>query len=222
ILTVRSRKSADGSANGVEVFFSEPVDPATVTTSSFSLAQSDYSMGAPYGCNGTVCQRKVAQDTSVTLSADNRKAFVGIATQDSTIGASHFGTLCVGNNTTGLWGGPGHQDRTLRVTVDAAVRSAAGASLYYNIAYMGWLYQAETRFDPTNSDLNPVSIDAKAPVAKRIASAVSSRVLPGVFNVRVDLPGRVTASLYSADGALRAERSSNGTAHEFNFDTRTL
>src|SRR5690606_5074581 len=58
ILAMRSSKNATGTQNGVVVDFTEPVDPATITTGAVSLVQYNYSMGAAYGCNSTVCQTK--------------------------------------------------------------------------------------------------------------------------------------------------------------------
>ena len=74
ILAVRSRKSTAGTTNGVEVFFSQPVNPTTVTTSNFALQQFNYMLGANYGCNATVCITKTPQVTAVALSNDNRNA----------------------------------------------------------------------------------------------------------------------------------------------------
>jgi len=129
IMAMRSRKNSAGTANGVEIEFTEPVDSATITTSAVSLVQYNYSMGAGYGCNSTVCQTKYPVPSAIEFSADKKRVFVTINTPDTSIGAAHFGTYGVGNNTTGMWGGAGKQDRTLRVTLGTGVRSAAGASL---------------------------------------------------------------------------------------------
>ncbi len=216
ILSVRSRKSADGTANGIEVFFSQPVNPATVLTSAFALQQLNYSLGANYGCNSTLCVTKTPTISTVTLSDDNRKVFITIATPDTSAGASHIGTIGVGNNGTGVWGGPGKQDRTLRIQV-TGVTSAGGSSLLYNYAWMGWYFQATTRFDPANTDQVPTSIQGLKPDVAMLASSVSVETLPGQLTVTLARPGQATVSLYGMNGALHAQRS--GTS-SFSFDTR--
>ncbi|HAO99535.1 MAG TPA: hypothetical protein DCQ83_05775 [Fibrobacteres bacterium] len=222
ILAVRSRKNVTGDANGVEVFFSQPVNPATVSSSSFTLQQQNFMLGANYGCNTTLCTTKVPQVAGVLLSNDNRKAFITISTPDTSIGASHIGTIGVGFNGLGVWGGPGKQDRTLRVTVNN-VTSATGASLMYNVAFMGWHFQANTRFDPANTDLVPspsaISGRAVGPGASRLASSVSTHTLGGILNVHVDLPGQTTVSLYKLNGGLQQEKTGTGS---FEFDTRSI
>jgi hypothetical protein len=219
ILALRSRKSAAGDANGVEIFFSQPVNPATITPANFTLLQYNYSLGANYGCNTILCQQKTPTVTAVSLSNDNRKAFLTIATPDTSIGAAHFGTIGVGNNPLSVWGGPGKQDRTLRVTVNSAVRSAGDATLLYNMAWMGWHFQSAASFDPANTDVTPTSIQGLKPEVAWLASSVRVQTLPGVLNVTVDRPGRATVSLYAMNGALKAELSGTGG---FRFDTRTF
>ena len=216
ILALRSRKSADGTVNGVEVFFSQPVNPSTVTTANFALLQSDYMLGANYGCNTTLCSTRTPQVTSVALSNDNRKVFVGISTPDTSIGAAHIGTLGVGNLPRGVWGAAGAQDRTLQVTVNNNVKSATGASMFYNVAWMGWFYQAQTRFDPANTDVT-VSISKNIrPEAAKLASSLTIRSIAGVLNVDLDLPGQATVALYSVNGTLEEELTGTGS---FRFNT---
>jgi hypothetical protein len=217
IMAVRSRKSADGSANGIEIFFSEPVDSSTVSAGSFTLTQNMYSLGAAYGC-GTSCGSKNLTASAVSLSADRRRAFVTIATPDTSVGAAHIGTLGVGNNPRGVWGGPGKQDRTVRVTINAAVRSASGASLYYNIAWMGWFYQSTRTFKPNVVENLNVSIAGSR--VHLLASAISIRPSAGMLSVNVDLPGRFTVGLYTVNGALKQQQT--GSAGAFRFETGTL
>jgi len=213
---LRSRKSADGTVNGVEVFFSQPVNPSTVTTANFALLQSDYMLGANYGCNTTLCSTRTPQVTSVALSNDNRKVFVGISTPDTSIGAAHIGTLGVGNLPRGVWGAAGAQDRTLQVTVNNNVKSATGASMFYNVAWMGWFYQAQTRFDPTNTDVTvSISKNLRPEVAK-LASSLTIRSIAGVLSVDLDLPGRASVALYSVNGKLEEELNGTGS---FRFST---
>jgi hypothetical protein len=218
ILAVRSRKNAAGTANGIEVFFSQPVNPSTVLTSSFALQQLNYSLGANYGCNAQLCQTKVPTVSAVTLSNDNRKAFLTIATPDTSWGASHIGTIGVGNNGNGVWGGPGKQDRTLRVSV-TGVTSATGASLFYQYAWMGWYYQSTLPFNPANTDVVPTSVQGLKPEVAFLARSVSVQSLPGMLTVTLNRPGRATVSLYGMNGAFKAERSGDGTLH---FDTQSL
>ncbi len=221
ILAMRSRKSAAGTTNGVELFFSQPVNPTTVTTSSFTLQQLNYMLGANYGCNSTLCTTKTPQVASVAFSNDNRKVFVAISTPDTSIGAAHIGTLGVGNNPTGVWGGAGRQDRTLSVTVNTSVKSATGASLLYNIAWMGWFYQSQTTFDPANVDQvpSPIAFRGIKPEAMRLASAVTVSSLAGLMNVRIDIPGRTKVSLYKLNGSLLEEKTGSGS---FDFDVRAF
>ncbi len=220
ILALRSRKSADGSANGVEIAFSQPVDPTTVTAANFALQQNNFMLGANYGCNTTLCTTRTPQATAVAISDDKRKVFLTIATPDTSIGASHIGTIGVGFNGTGVWGGPGKQDRTLRVTV-SNVKSSTGASLYYNMAFLGWHFQSQTPFNPASTDFNPTAISAKGvkPDATRLATSVTVRSLSGLLNVRVDFPGRITVSLLKLNGELQEKKSGSGS---FDFDIHAL
>jgi hypothetical protein len=217
ILAMRSRKSPSGDTNGVELFFSQPVDPATFTTSTFSVQQQNYSLGANYGCNSILCQNKTPVVTGFTISSDKRKVFVGISTPDTSIGAAHVGTIGVGNNPRGMWGGPGAQDRTLRITLGTGVRSEAGTSLYYSSIWMGWHFQSAVKFDPANTDLTPVALAGRTPEVSRLASAVTLQSLAGGLNVRVAVPGRVTVGVYTINGVLREEQT--GTTGNFRFNT---
>ena len=110
----------------------------------------------------------------------------------------------------------------VRVTVNN-VTSATGASLMYNVAFMGWHFQANTRFDPANTDLVPspsaISGRAVGPGASRLASSVSTHTLGGILNVHVDLPGQTTVSLYKLNGGLQQEKTGTGS---FEFDTRSI
>ncbi|HEX2612545.1 MAG TPA: hypothetical protein VHO02_03010 [Fibrobacteria bacterium] len=213
ILAVRSRKSADGTANGIEVFFSQPIDPTTVTAASFALQQNNFLLSANYGTNSQNFFQKTPTVSGISFSNDNRKVFVAISTPDTSIGAAHIGKLGVGNNPTGVWGGPGEQDRVLRVTVDTTARSASGATLFHRIAWMGWFYQANTRFDPANSDLaplaNPVSI-RPGKGSGRLAATVDVRAVAGALEVRLYDGPAATVSVYGVDGKLVAERSGSG------------
>jgi len=217
ILTMRSRKSADGTHNGVELFFSQPVNPATLTTSSVSLQQLNYSLSATYGCSNTVCTTKNPTVTSVTLSSDNRKAFVAIATPDTSIGPAHIGTLGVGNNPLGVWGAAGKQDRTLRATL-TGVTSATGATMAFTTIWMGWHYQATTRFDPTNTDTRPVALMERP--AERLAASLTLQRFSTGLNVQLANPGQATVSIYTLTGKLKATQS--GASGAFTFDTRTF
>ncbi|MCD6024665.1 MAG: hypothetical protein K0Q91_1581 [Fibrobacteria bacterium] len=216
ILAMRSRKSADGTVNGVEIEFTEPVDPATINAAAFSLMQYNYGMGAVYGTNATVYSTKTPTVHSVAVSNDGRRVFMGINTPDTSIGASHFGVYGVGNNTRGVWVGAGDQDRTLRVTLGTGVRSAAGASLFYNIAWLGWHFQSTQNYSATTASINP----ALRAEVDRLAAAVSARVTGGILDIQVGLPGETRVAVYSLTGELKAKQASaSGT---FQFNTRTF
>jgi hypothetical protein len=219
IMAMRSRKSVSGDTNGVEIVFSEPINPATVSASSFTLSQLNYSLGAPYGCNSNVCQTKTPTVTNVSFSNDNRRVFVAIATPDTSIGAAHIGTLGTGNNPLGMWGGPGKQDRTLKVTINTAVKSATGGSLYYNVAWLGWFYQANKRFNLVADGLNTSVAPSRQDAIDGLRSAVSFHASAGQFEVRVDMQGEFSVSIYGMNGALKEVRS--GSAGAFRFDTRS-
>jgi hypothetical protein len=226
VLAVRSRKNAAGDSNGVEIFFSQPLNPATAIPSNFALYQLAQILTANYGCVGSTgrpCFSQVPQVTGLTLSHDHRKVFLTIATPDTSIGASHIGTIGVGPNPVGVWGGAGKQDRTLRVDVSTSVTSATGEILFYYRQYMGWNWQSNTRFDPANTDVIPSPIRENTRVPRHLASVISMRAFPGVLNVRVALEGKYTVSLYSVSGALREEKSvSPGGSREHNFNTQSL
>lgn len=213
IMALRSSKNASGDANGVIIEFSEPVDPATLTTSSISLTQYNYSLGANYGCNGTLCQTKTPVVQGVTFSNNNTRVFVAIATPDTSIGASHFGTYGTGNNPVGVWGGAGNQDRTLRVTLANTVRSTGGAPLFYNIAWLGWNFQSPRTFDPAAVAVTPA---ARADL-NRLANAITVRPSGATLDVTIGLEGPATVSLYSLDGALKGRQS--GATGSFRFET---
>lgn len=216
IMALRSSKSTAGDANGVVIEFSEPVDPATLTPAAISLTQYNYSMGAAYGCNGTVCQSKTPQVQSVSFSNNNKRVFVGIATPDTSIGAAHFGTYGVGNNAKGVWGGAGNQDRTLRVTLGNTVRSAAGTPLFYNIAWLGWNFQSPRTFDPAAVSVSPA---ARAEVSG-LANAITVNTAGGALDIQVGLEGLATVSIYSLTGELKGRQS--GAAGTFRFNTRSF
>lgn len=218
IMSMRSKKDAAGANNGIEITFSEPVNPSTITTSSFSLTQYNYSLGAGYGCGGgsLICQTRTPSVSSVTVSSDLRRVFVGINTPDTSIGAAHIGTYGVGNNPAGVWGSAGKQDRTLRVTVGSGVRSATGASLFYNIAWLGWHFQSTAAFDANAVTVEP-AVHAKR---HRLNSAVSVRSSRGVLDVNVDVEGPSTVAIYSLTGELKTQQS--GANGSFRFDTRNL
>jgi hypothetical protein len=216
ILAMRSRKNATGTGNGVEIEFTEPVNPTTITTAAFSLVQYNYGMGAVYGTNSTVYSSKNPTVNSVAVSDDGLRVFVGINTPDTSIGASHFGTYGVGNNTPGVWAGPGNQDRTLRVTLGSGVRSAAGASLFYNVVWLGWNFQSNQTFTA-----GPVSISpAMRADMDRLSAAISTNSMAGTLNIQISLPGQTSVSLYSLTGELKAQQS--GATGSFQFNTRAL
>jgi hypothetical protein len=214
VMSIRSRKSADGSGNGIELTFSKPVNPATVTTARFQLQQQNVSLGANYGCNSTMCQTKTPTVNSVSVSDDGLRVFVGIATPDTSIGASHFGTYGTGNNTRGMWGGPGKQDRTLRVTVLPDLKSASGDTVFYRHSWMGWFYQSTSNFTAGTVSITP----SQRADMDRLAAAVSLRPLAGALEVGISTPGQATVSVYSLTGELKAEQS--GATGAFTFDTR--
>lgn len=216
ILAMRSSKNATGTQNGVVIDFTEPVDPATITTAAISLVQYNYSMGAAYGCNSTVCQTKTPTVAGVSFSNDNRRVFVAINTPDTSIGAAHFGTYGVGNNTTGVWGGAGKQDRTLRLTLGTGVRSASGASLYYGTAWLGWNFQSNQNFDAAATSVTP---QARADI-DLLAAAITTRKAAGALEVMVSTSGRATVEIYSLTGELKAVQS--GASGAFRFETRAF
>jgi hypothetical protein len=213
ILAMRSRKNVAGTANGVEIEFTAPVDPSTITTAAFSLQQYNYGMGAIYGTNSTVYSTKTPTVNSVSVSEDGRRVFVGIATPDTSIGASHFGIYGVGNNTPGVWVGPGDQDRTLRVTMGTGVRSSTGSSLYYNIAWLGWHFQSNQHFNPTTVSIAP----ALRAEIDRLSQALSARVMGGTFDVSVSLPGETSVSIYSLTGEVKAVQAGATGSFQFNM-----
>jgi hypothetical protein len=107
---------------GIEIVFSQPVDPATVVAGSFSLQQWHYNRTETYGC----CidqQGNPFAPASVKVSDDRLRVFV----------ASPVVTAS--------------QDRELKI-VAGGVKSATGGSLFQSTAYFTHNYQSMAAFDP--------------------------------------------------------------------------
>lgn len=126
---MRAIRSRQG---GVEVVFSQPVDPATVATTSFSLQQWHYSRGEAYGC----CldqQGTPFAPASVKVSDDRLRVFVASPT---VIAA---------------------QDRELKIAANG-IKSAAGGALFHGTAYFTHNYQSAVPFNAGTVAVAPLNV----------------------------------------------------------------
>ena len=106
---------------GVEIVFSQPVDPATVAAASFSLQQWHYNRGEAYGC----CldqQGTPFAPASVKVSDDKLRVLV----------ASPIVVAA--------------QDRELKIAV-TGLKSATGGALFHGTAYFTHNYQSNVVFN---------------------------------------------------------------------------
>lgn len=116
---MRAIRSRQG---GVEIIFSQPIDPATAVPGSFSLQQWHYSRGEAYGC----CLDQQGQPfapTAVKVSDDRLRVHLGSA---AVVAA---------------------QDRELKIVANG-IRSAAGGTLFHATAYFTHTHQSTAAFNP--------------------------------------------------------------------------
>jgi hypothetical protein len=114
ILAMRSRQ------NGVEIQFSQAIDPATAVAGSFSLGQWRMQRQDGYGAGNNT--ETVPAIGAVQVSSDNLRVF-----------------LQIGNNAA--------TDRLLRVTA-GGIRSASGGVLVHNQVWLAHNYQSTAPFNP--------------------------------------------------------------------------
>ena len=115
IKAVRSR------AQGVEVEFTNPINPSTATAGAFALTQYQLKRSDGYGAgNDQMAKPTISQ---VKVSNDNKRVF-----------------LQVGNQA-GI-------DRVLKIVMPG-VRSASGAALWFNQVFFTHNYQSTAAFEPT-------------------------------------------------------------------------
>lgn len=115
---MRSFHSRQG---GVEVVFSQAMNPATLVPASFTLAQWKMDRTDVYGC--CVIERTTPTVSSVTISKDNKRVFLAIAQ------------------------GTAATDRVLRINTPG-VRNAGGAPLFHGTGYFSHNFQGTTAFNP--------------------------------------------------------------------------
>jgi hypothetical protein len=167
---------------GVEVVFSQPLDPATATGANFTLSQWHYNRTVEYGC----CIDGKGNDpaiSAVKLSDDRKRVFLAAA------------------------GATASLDRELKI-ITTGVKSATGGALFQNVAYFTHNYQSNAPWSPATVSI----ADRERARAALPASAFRHAILAGRLRVDVDLPGAYTVSLHSLDGALSAERQGYGPA----------
>ncbi|MDB5051077.1 MAG: hypothetical protein JWO30_4148 [Fibrobacteres bacterium] len=173
---------------GVEIVFSQPVDPATAVAGNFTLSQWHYNRTVEYGCciDGQGNNPSVA---SVKVSDDHKRVFI----------ASTGATASL--------------DRELKILTNG-IKSATGASLFYATAYFTHNYQSQVPF----STATVAIADRNGPAASSNAMDLSihQTVLPGRLRVQVSLSGNYSVSLHALNGARLDERRGTGPA-EFNF-----
>ena len=106
---------------GVEIVFSQPLDPASAVPASFSLQQWHYNRTVEYGC--CIDQKgNPFTPASVKLSDDKKRLFIG--SSDLTAAS----------------------ERELKITA-AGIKSAGGGALFQTTAYFTHNYQSTTAFD---------------------------------------------------------------------------
>jgi hypothetical protein len=105
---------------GVEIVFSQPVDPSTAVGANFTLSQWHYNRTLEYGC--CIDGESKPGVASVQISEDKKRLFI----------ASTGATAAI--------------DRVLKVVV-GGLKSATGASLFHGTGYFTHNYQSSVAFN---------------------------------------------------------------------------
>lgn len=167
---------------GVEIVFSQPVDPATAVAGNFTLSQWHYNRTSEYGC--CIDGNSTPTVASVQLSDDKKRLFI----------ASTGATAAT--------------DRALKIVV-GALKSATGASLFHGTAYFTHNYQSTASFNAVTTSI--AGRNGKA-FSNALDLAISPTVTPGMLRVKVDLAGAYTVSVHALNGARVEERAGFGPA----------
>jgi len=172
---------------GVEVVFSQPLDPATATGANFTLSQWHYNRTVEYGCciDGQGANPSIS---AVKLSDDKQRVFLASA------------------------GATASLDRELKIAT-TGIKSATGAPLFQNVAYFTHNWQSAVPFSAITVALAPERARMAAGIP---ASAVKQEILGGELRVQVDLQGGYALTLHSLDGVRTAVRHGYGPG-EFRF-----
>ncbi len=147
-------------AGGVEIRFSQPVDPATVVNGAFALSQWHYTRTETYGC--CIDQKTTPGLTSIKLSDDKKRVYLALS------------------------GAEGSPDRLLKI-VATGIKSAGGTALFHGTAYFSHNYQSTEAFQPATVALAPrapESIPASALRADAVVGGLRVQVdLAGSYTI---------------------------------------
>jgi hypothetical protein len=178
-------KSIRSRAGGILIEFTKPVDKATAGAGAFTVTQWLYHRTQTYGC----CQdpnepRGVAE---VQFSNDGKGVFLKI----NGLKNNHPGGAVTDYLTDVKLGN---------------IKSAAGASLFYNEAWYTLNYQSAMAFDPA------ATTDIKPEALARVEKALTWRREAGGLAVSVDLEGGYAVELADVSGRAIASRIGRGAA----------
>lgn len=141
-------------AGGVEIRFSQPIDPATAPASAFALSQWHYTRTDGYGC--CIDQKVTPAVTAVQVSDDKRRVYLAVN------------------------GGGAATDRVLKVVANG-VKSAAGAALFHGTGYFTHNYQGTQAFEPGSVAVRPLrAAEDWGRQVRRVPFAGGLRVLVGL------------------------------------------
>jgi hypothetical protein len=173
-------KSVHSRQGGVEMVFTQPFDPATAVSGSFSLEQWTYNRTQNYGC--CVTGRSNPSVTGVQRSNDNRRLLIQV-------------------------NAPGGTDKLLRITA-SGLRAASGSpsTLFLNQVSFSHNYQNNVAFNPNTTPIaqrDPLSKFLDGAIQH-------SRPMPGLLKVKVALDGAYSVSVKAMNGAQVEEKKGRG------------
>lgn len=121
VASVMEMRSIHSRQGGIEIVYSQAVDPATAVPSSFTLSQWHVSRTDVYGC--CIDEKTTPTVTEVKISKDNKRLFLA------------------------LTGSGAATDRVIRVN-GPGVKSSTGGSQFHSTAYFSHNHQSAAAFNP--------------------------------------------------------------------------
>ncbi len=165
---------------GVEIVFSQPVDPTTVVAGNFTLTQTHYNRTSTYGCCVETQTKPIIN--SLAFSDDNKRVFLA------------------------LTGGEAATDRVVKFAT-VGIKSATGGSLFHGTAYFTHNYQSSAAFVAATPV--GISQD-RTSGANAMDLAIGNTAMPGLLRVKVDLKGVYSVTVHGLNGSLVEQRTGSG------------
>lgn len=179
VMEMRSIHSRQG---GIEIIFSQPVNPSTAVAGSFSVNQWHVNRTLTYGC--CLDQTSNITVTGAQVSNDGKRVYLAL----NNAGAA--------------------TDRVMRIQAPG-IRSAspAGGSLFHATGYFSHNFQGTAAFNPAGPG---TGVAGRDPDGQFLDLAVTQRAMPGRLSVTVDMPGDYRISVHTLKGALLEEKQARG------------